>query len=512
MQFPLARFALVLTVLLVQVGPTTAGVARADPPIDIQIEPLPPPPPPDPPGLGVEDGPLEALPVTPNTTEVSGHQRKEPLAPLVFCSGQTDCAPGSACVAGSCLSLRDSEARLLFPIAIDRVVDRETGRRNGAISDRVDELLRRCLTLSGFFQVLFPQANPRYASLEGMSETTIDHQAWLFAGAYAVVKGELTREAEGHILTLRLAIVEEARLYALPHDRQILPDDSPATIKLAVTRWIDDLVTAFSGKGGVFSTRVAFAKRMQKGGPKEIGVMDMDGENEVMLTANGSINLLPGWNRRGKITWTSFKDNNPDLYVGGVKFSARPRMNSGAAYSPDGMTVALTLSMDGQAEIYLLDAATGDVKRNVTRHKAIDTSPTWSPDGRQIAFATDRFSGYPMLAVTDPEGIDVSILPQIGGYNAAPDWSPTGDEIAYTTLVGGERYQIIAINMASRTVRRLTSVGSNEEPSYSPDGRYIVFSSTRDGQTGVWMMTADGDNQRQISRGTGSYFAPAWER
>jgi TolB protein len=174
--------------------------------------------------------------------------------------------------------------------------------------------------------------------------------------------------------------------------------------------------------------------------------------------------------------------------------------------------VAITLSKDGQAEIYLLDAETGHPIRNVTRHKAIDTSPTWSPDGKRLAFVTDRWSGYPLLGLANLDADTVEMLPQIGGYNSSPDWSPTGDEIAYSAMVGAEKYQIFAINVATRTVRKLTHTGSNEEPSYSPDGRYIVYVSERNKRKGLWMMTADGKNQRPISREDADYFTPAWER
>ncbi len=447
----------------------------------------------------------------PDAMPQSGRARRD-ANPLRFCRESAQCGAGWGCVGGACLSLKDPTVRQLFPIAVDRVVDRQWGKRSGPVPDKVDWLLRRFLELSGFFDVLPPQANPPGAGLEGLRQTTIDYEAWSFAGAYVVVKGELAPAEGGMLLTLRAALVEEGRLLELPHDHQLLPNTEPATVKLAVTRWVDELVTAFSGKGGVFSTRIAFSRRLKKGGSKEVGVMDMDGDALTMLTDNGSINLLPGWNRAGKVVWTSFKDNNPDLYVGGVKFSNRPRMNSGAVWSPDRKQVALTLSMDGQAEVYLLDAESGEVIRNVTRHSAIDTSPTWSPDGQRIAFVTDRFSGYPMLAVTDILGKEVAMLPQIGGYNSSPDWSPTGDEIAYSCMVGGERYQIFVINVATRQVRKLTTVGSNDEPSYSPDGRYIAFSSIRSGKQGVWIMTADGENQRPVVEEPGAYFSPAWER
>ncbi len=436
-----------------------------------------------------------------------------PAGATVFCEDASQCRARQSCVAGACTPLADKRVRILFPIAVDRIIDLDTGNRRGVLPDGVDKLVRGYLELSGFWHVLTADRNPEGAVLESLRQTTIDFQSWYDAGAYAVVKGSVKKGKDGRlVLTLRLFVTEEGGPRPLKRDVQHVKADDRHALKQAVARWVNELLTVYSGKGGVFDTRLAFAFRPRKGAPKQIGVMDMDGGRERLITTGGDINVLPSWAPGGLIAYTSFKANNPDLYLDGRKFSARPGMNTGASFHPKGKIVALTLSKDGNAEIYVLDARSGKIRRRLTRNSAIDTSPTWSSDGKRIAFVSDRSTGKPQIFRMTARGENVERLPQVGGYNTSPDWSPTADEVVYSAMVGGESYDIYAINLVDDTVSRLTEAGSNEEPHFSRDGRYIVYTSRRRGVQSIWIMTADGRNQRRVSRGEGIYMTPSWER
>jgi TolB protein len=112
----------------------------------------------------------------------------------------------------------------------------------------------------------------------------------------------------------------------------------------------------------------------------------------------------------------------------------------------------------------------------------------------------------------DDRGGHLQRLPQVGVYNTSPDWSPSGDEIAYNSRVGGERYDIYVTTVSTGTVRRLTSKGSNEEAHYSADGRFLVYSSTRNGGPHLWIMNANGGAKRQVTHGPGQYMTPSWQR
>ena len=162
------------------------------------------------------------------------------------------------------------------------------------------------------------------------------------------------------------------------------------------------------------------------------------------MTSNKSINLSPVWSPDARsIAFTSYMSGYPYLYRL-FPFENRPiqllagfrGINSSPAFSPDGQSVALTLSKDGNPEVYVLNLATGALRR-LTSYAAIDTEPTWSPTGREIAFVSDR-AGRAHVFVMDAEGTNVRRLTQ-GGFNTQPRWSPKGDTIVYTSRQGNSR-------------------------------------------------------------------------
>ena len=425
-----------------------------------------------------------------------------------YCLAHSECGPGGICLRGRCRGPNDTSIVKLFPVAVAPFYDLTPGTEGAEIVAKAPEILRGFLNATVFFDVVGAGNAPPGALAEGWSPTTIDWDAWQRAGAYGLVKGTLERVPGGELaLDLRLYCAETGKRVPLKVDRQLV---TPETLRTVLARWSDALVKEYSGRLGVFSTRIAYARRLG-GQPKEIYVMGVDGTEEEPITSNGSINLLPAWTRDGSaVAYTSYKDNNPDLYVGEQKLSSRESLNMGAAWSPDGSEVALTLSKDGNAEIYVVSPKTGEILRRLTSEPSIDSSPTWSPDGERIAFVSDR-GGSPQIYLMDKNGGNVTKVPQAGGYNTSPDWSPQGSLVAYNTMITATTFDIFVVDVDTGRARRLTSgPGSNEEPSWSPDGRYIVFTSTRGGAKQIWVMTADGRYPTRISTGEGDYYTPAW--
>ncbi len=180
-------------------------------------------------------------------------------------------------------------------------------------------------------------------------------------------------------------------------------------------------------------------------------------------------------------------------------------------FSPDGKQMAFsTREVNGiDAGIYISNLDGGQLK-NLSNHAAIDSSPTWSPTGRQIGFISDR-SGSPQLWVMDADGSNVQQLVREGGHCDSPDWSPDGRYITYSWQPSGQwSHQIYVIEVATGRIFQLTSGrGNSENPHWSPDGRHIAFQSSRTGSKQIFVMNADGKNLKQVTA-YGINESPAW--
>lgn len=280
-----------------------------------------------------------------------------------------------------------------------------------------------------------------------------------------------------------------------------------------VHRFADDVVLQFTGEAGVASTRIAFV--VQDGRNKELWTMDADGANAVALTHDGSIAQSPSWAPDGSLlVFTSYRAGaGPQLWVLSPEqrkpflVSGRPGLNTGGQYSPDGRSLLCTLSIDGNAEVYRLDARGGSPER-LTNHRAIDTSPCWSPTGREVAFTSDR-TGVPQVHVMDADGGNVRRLTWDVSYTDSPSWSPRGDRIAFVTRTDSG-FDIWTCRPDGTGAVPVVTGGANENPRWSPDSRHIVFTSNRDGTTALWVSDLDGAPPRKLDTGGRKALSPAW--
>jgi len=169
-----------------------------------------------------------------------------------------------------------------------------------------------------------------------------------------------------------------------------------------------------------------------------------------------------------------------------------------AEWSRDGTRLAFTSDRDGNREIYVMNVDGSQVER-LTTNDAIDTTVRWSPDGR-IAFDSNR-SGEFKLYVMNADGSGVRRLTSEAGQEGTAEWSPDGRQIAFTSDRDGNR-EIYRMTDDGSNVRRLTNDPAVDDwPRWSPDGKMILFSAIRDGRVGIWLMDAEGRNVRELTQG-----------
>lgn len=183
-----------------------------------------------------------------------------------------------------------------------------------------------------------------------------------------------------------------------------------------------------------------------------------------------------------------------------------PRPNFTPTPTGGGGWIAFNSRMDGDADIYLIDA-TGDNLTQLTSSSAHDLYASWSPDGKRVAYQTN--DGDQEIAIIDIASKRVTLVTENTCNDWAPTWSPDGAWIAYYSDCDGNRniYKIHP-DGAKRTQLTRTSGSNSWFPSWSPDGRKITFTSNRSGRYRIYVMNADGSNIKELAEGCISYFSP----
>jgi Tol biopolymer transport system component len=181
--------------------------------------------------------------------------------------------------------------------------------------------------------------------------------------------------------------------------------------------------------------------------------------------------------------------------------------------SPDGTKITFcSLRMEQYSQIYVMNADGTGEKRltNITTGDAC--GPAWSHDGKKVAFyafALTHPSRNPAIWLMDPDGTN---LKQLTEHAVSPTWSPDDRQIAFASNRVG-KFQIYAMNSDGSNVRRLTNdKGEDSSPAWAPDGAAIVFVSDREGEhPALFLMGADGSEQRRLVFSKRQDFCfPAW--
>jgi TolB protein len=290
---------------------------------------------------------------------------------------------------------------------------------------------------------------------------------------------------------------------------------APSTLRVMAHRLADELVSRYTGEPGIARTKIAYASD-QRGG-RELFVMDYDGYAPRQVTADGFLNLTPQWSPdRRSLVFTAYR-NRRNQTIDMIELATGKRrtlvalagLNITPSLSPDGRYLAFATSQDGNSEIYTLDTRTKALER-LTFHAAGDLSPFWSPSGRELAFTSDR-GGGPQIYVMNADGSNVRRLTFDGNYNAAPAWSPRGDWIAFVCRSQDEQFKLCLITPdGEKRLQITTGPGIDDSPSWSPDGRHLVFSSMVNGQSHIFMINRDGTEQERLTSEGTHHSSPSW--
>lgn len=390
------------------------------------------------------------------------------------------------------------------------------------------------LDVSGLFTYIKPDAyleDPKSTGLKPAPGTPngFDFNKWksigtefLIRGGYTVVNGQVSLEIYAYYVPDASLVL--GKKYQGP----------VSAVRKIAHSFTDEFVRTVTGKPSFFLNKIVVAIDNGPRTHREIFLMDWDGANPRQITQHRSISISPDWSPNGElVAYTSFitrrvgkgpAKKNPDLFMYEVNtgrrwlVSYREGINSGANFLTNNKELLITLSMGKTADIYRM-AADGKSIKQLTAGPgtAMNVEPAISPDGTQIAFSSDR-SGKPMIYVMNVDGSNPRRLTFAGHYNSTPTWSPDGKKIAFAGVDKDKgAFDIFVINEDGTGLQRLTSArktngkwANNEAPAFAPDGQRVMFVSDRTGTSQLYMINIDGTNERRITFDSKNYSKPKW--
>lgn len=334
---------------------------------------------------------------------------------------------------------------------------------------------------------------------------------WQSMGIPYLVVGS-TRSNRGKVVTdYEVIDVKSGRV--IEGKQSLTADNNKESMRYAAHVIADKVYELITGIPGDFSGRIAYIEEIGAGKEKvsRLKVMDADGENAKTITeVSGSI-FSPTWSPDGnRIAYSVQRDKSyPVIYIqsvsggGAIPLTPFPGSNLSPSFSPDGSKILFSSSFEGSADIYEMSASGGQPRR-ITNWPSSEVQPSYAPDGKSFVFVSDR-AGFNKPRIYRYEfGSGRTTQVSNSGYATSPQFSSDGSQIAF---LSGRSAAIM--NSGGAIITNLGTTGIDEAPSFSPNGKRVVYASKQGGKGVLTIKSLNGGESFGKS-GQGTIRSPVW--
>jgi Tol biopolymer transport system component len=412
--------------------------------------------------------------------------------------------------------------------------------------ERFPDMTSFCMALAGHMQLKTIRATPKHPSPPKSRNIGL----WIGLGVLAliVVGGGAALALSGVIpFSPNLSQPTETNVVAALPPENTKPPAAPTPIPHTITPIPEPsstptqtptptATTIVIGGGG----RIAFISDREDGRTLQIWTMNADGSDPRQLTYGPGDKVQPRWSTDGtKIIYTApggrdtyGNDLGSDLFVINTDRSGEPTNLTQSigddidpTWSPDGTQIAFTSTrVNSLKQVFVMSVECNpapqscsitEAPRNVTAGYAVEYSPAWSPNGQTLAVIASINQAPGRIILRPAEGGEPSwfdLQDKIIGADHL-SWSSNGQYIAFSWLVkhGKQEIYIAYAQNPGLDPFSLTSSLGNKEPAFSSNDQWIVFTSTRDQNPEIYIMTNTGSGQTNLTQNPGRDQQPDWQ-
>ena len=366
--------------------------------------------------------------------------------------------------------------------------------------DQITSVIMADLVGSGLFREI-----PRSAHVSANTNfnNPVKFSDWRVINVDALITGSVNIQGDKLILQFRLFDVFAQK----PLGEGLQFQASIGNWRRMAHKISDAVYSRLTGEAAYFDSRVVYISEQgpKNARKKRLTIMDYDGANSRFLTDDNDIVLAPRFSPNNEeIVYTSYETGVPKVYLMNVDtlnkrvLDDQPGMTFAPRFSPDGRNVVMSLTDRGNTDIYSV-VLESRRKTRLTSGPSIDTAPSFSPDGKQIVFESDR-GGRQQIYIMSSSGGDATRISFGKGSYGTPVWSPRGDMIAFTKISQG-RFHIGVMRTDGSNERLLTASFLDEGPTWSPNGRVIMFfreSAGTNGAPEIFAVDVTGRNLKRV--------------